>query len=613
MLAVTLLWLPLLVSSQTVLDSDLYTDDNNDKNSDLVEKRQVDAFRVVKNPLVCSSDTMMKVPTHFYRGCSYTLSLWVFLYRQSNFQNERVIFSSSILSGTHTGYKDEDGIPSLELPPQMLPSIITGVGSTRVEQESFFISIGRDHSGQYHGFWALSGPKVPYEEWFYVAMDIHEDNTVAAFIDHEPIGTVQVDYVTGPEIQYNGGVQQRYLCPYNYAVGTLAPQPHSALSDYANNTALSVLNQGSTRVTGTSGMVQEFIVLRNKVASPEERRTLASLTRPASSDFLTHLLRSYGHFSLQGFNARYPDYNGGLARFYLELTWGMCPQVVCGVVCMSPQFLLGIKSREVYYYYGGLNDTGVEDGVRNGYNQEVAAHGNLPAVRRDGLRRASRSSIDFAEEGLNIRKRDQPGETLVRVTHSMEKKLVDKALYLATALLRRFERYFGYSISSITQSSRGGNNPESVGAEYGPSPNEEKDAQLSGVGEQEVLDEHENPLLSNLTSKEIWRRRRQRSVQDLYHCGMVWLHGKHYSLESRWFNEEGEMGPLMYDTGVCDWLLMGRDDGDICTRRPHEERRRALERALRLFPWPCGWQMSFIWIIPRPCHIFLGDFPSAPP
>ena len=42
--------------------------------------------------LVTSADTMFKVPTHFYRGCAYTVSAWVYLYRQSNCQNERVIF-----------------------------------------------------------------------------------------------------------------------------------------------------------------------------------------------------------------------------------------------------------------------------------------------------------------------------------------------------------------------------------------------------------------------------------------------------------------------------------------------------------------------------------------
>ena len=109
-------------------------------------------------------------------------------------------------------------------------------------------------------------------------------------------------------------------------------------------------------------MVQEFIVLRNIVASQQERRKLAAKTRPANGAFLHHLLRSTATTRCE---ASVPETRSTMAVL-LGSIWrkcGVCAQVVCGAVCISPKFLLAIDPPELHYYYGGPNDAGVEDGV----------------------------------------------------------------------------------------------------------------------------------------------------------------------------------------------------------------------------------------------------------
>ena len=190
------------------------------------------------------------------------------------------------------------------------------------------------------------------------------------------------------------------------------------------------------------------------------------------------------------------------------------------------------------------------------------------------------------------RGRQRQRQTEAEVTHSMEKQLADKVFDWFTAQLQRTRRYFGFK-----DSPRGGQCPES-GSVPGIGNKGQEVRYLSGRAK-EVNVEHRDPRLSNLEPKEVRRRRRQRSVQDLYHCGMVWLHGGHYRFETKAMDEDmdedmdkdkkgkHESDAFVYVTRVCDWLLEGYEQkhksGDRRSLRPGRERLKASERSFAAF------------------------------
>ena len=101
----------------------------------------------------------------------------------------------------------------------MLPSVITGVGNTSRE-ERFFISLQEITAVNT----AVTGPKPGHkchEEWFHLAVEIHEDNVVEAFINHASIGSLKVDYPTGPQLRIIG-VSKSTCHPYNFPLGAIS-------------------------------------------------------------------------------------------------------------------------------------------------------------------------------------------------------------------------------------------------------------------------------------------------------------------------------------------------------------------------------------------------------
>jgi TPR repeat protein len=554
--------------------------------------RKVDAVSLVKDPLVVSADLTIKFPQHFYRGCAYTISSWMYLYRPAKKNYETVIFTTSTLSGTPGGWEPEDA-EKTTLPPAMLPFILTGVGEGD-DKHRFFMGLTRDGTGQYHGFWARSGAPVPYEEWFHLSLTIAEDNTVSLYMNGELLGSTLTHYEVGPKLP-NGSQKQRYLCPYNRKVEESDIEPFESLNEYQNNSALFLLNSHNNVVTSTSGLIQHALVVRNHGLSQKMTHRLRQSTKPPQTTFLTHLLRSYGHYSLEGLCPLVPfehhDALDSLKFFYLELSWGLCPQQVCGPVCVSPQFLLGIRTREVYFFYGGPYDAALEEGVssKQHFNTEVPAMDGLPVVHADGMRRKRRllwqslsdgdsnSGSDSSTDGSNSR--------VYANTDAADQQLVVRLVIWVREMWNLVYHSLSWSYPYFTSpeylAAVGGEDDYHVDSHdyYAEEQQWKKVRYLTGrVEECNIADR--DPRLDFATPKELKRRRLQRAVHDMYHCGMVWLHGSYYHREA---NKDQS---LLYETELCDWLvepLVDNDGVDLEVRRPRKERAQALERSMSAF------------------------------
>ena len=170
---------------------------------------------LILHTLATDSTSVLSFPQHFFRGCSYTISLWVWLWRSKKQSSQE----SSIFT-TRSVYPPRDPQSSL------FPTVLTNVG---LHRDRFFFSLVRDNEGFYSGF-SPKGSEVKYHEWTHIAMVIR-DNLVEIYINGE-----YIDYV----IAYSQSMSKS--CPYsNNLVNDFSDKNlPDHFSDNINNTILQV-------------------------------------------------------------------------------------------------------------------------------------------------------------------------------------------------------------------------------------------------------------------------------------------------------------------------------------------------------------------------------------
>jgi len=308
---------------------------------------EIDLRTWLSNPLVTNANTFSSTEQHFVRGCSYTIALWVWLYKPRTFPDHELdVFTTREVESPKK--------LNMFIDEALLPSIVFNVGGLTERVNKFFFATALDEFGHYQGFWA--NYEVRFHEWVHLTMTISEDS-FTAYVNGESFGTV---YMSPPR----RGRQDMY-CPYltsPHAPHTTVPhsisdkvanstkpapavdrlRPYSfapySPGEAINNTILQVAGKNNGAIPSTSGMFFDLIVVRNAAIAPDQVAFIKDRRPPPSDPTLYRLLRAFGKYSLEGFCAL--DISG-YSFGWRQLSWGMCPETVCGLVSIDEKFRLG--------------------------------------------------------------------------------------------------------------------------------------------------------------------------------------------------------------------------------------------------------------------------------
>ena len=287
---------------------------------------------LLAGPLEFDSTTVLNFPQHFVRGFSYTISVWVWMWRPrlinsriGQDRKESILFSTMDLKPDELSTDDES----------WLPSIIYNVPS---KPGKFFFSANRDDYGDYSGF---SPPyDIRYHEWIHVAMTISDDNINS--------------YVNGKLLSSNRASFSRKRrsgkCPY--FVDDSADKMRDDIDD-RNNTSASRIQRnqlhpntimdviGKHDRLSDPGMMQDLTVVRGLALSEAHIQELMNARRPSIPPTMKKLMQLFDIHTLEGYTElQWVD------NYYRMKEWSLCPTQVCGPICLTDKFLLGLHGFE---------------------------------------------------------------------------------------------------------------------------------------------------------------------------------------------------------------------------------------------------------------------------
>lgn len=297
-------------------------------------RRRIQSQLLLSGPLVVDSSTLLNFQQHFTSQCAYTVSIWVWIWRPRNGETvDKVVFTT------------KEVYPRVGRLPALLPAIVYNIGA---QPDQFFFAAAqgrgtRDYLGLHRG-------RVRYHQWIHLALTI-EHNTLYAYQDGELLDAVaygsseleplnkcvydtNMDLRTSSDRSTAAGEQKRQRVSSGKAFyDSLITDPFAA---HVNNTVLYVGSQPhSLGRHSTVGMVHGLVVLRNRALTPAQMRVLSEQTRPPSLPHLQALLREHRIPSLEGLC---PVEVGG--DWYRQREWGLCPEAVCGPVCIDDNIYL---------------------------------------------------------------------------------------------------------------------------------------------------------------------------------------------------------------------------------------------------------------------------------
>lgn len=297
---------------------------------------------LLAGPLEFDSTTVLNFPQHFVRGCSYTISVWVWMWRPrlinsriGQDRKESLLFSTMDLKPDELSTDDES----------WLPSIIYNVPS---KPGKFFFSANRDDYGDYSGF---SPPyDIRYHEWIHVAMTISDDNINS--------------YVNGKLLSSNRASFSRKSrsgkCPYFIDDSTDKMRDDIDEKNYTStsriqrnqlhpNTIMDVI--GTHDRLSDPGMMQDLTVVRGLALSEAHIQELMNARRPSIPPTMKKLMQLFDIHTLEGYTELQ-----WIDNYYRMKEWRLCPTQVCGPICLTDKFLLGLHGFE-----GTENNSNYED------------------------------------------------------------------------------------------------------------------------------------------------------------------------------------------------------------------------------------------------------------
>ena len=282
---------------------------------------------LLAGPLEFDSTTVLNFPQHFVRGCSYTILVWVWMWRPrlvnsriGQNRKESIIFSARGLDHDHSSPEYES----------WLPSVIYNVPS---KPGKLFFSANRDEYGDYSGF--SPAYDIRYHEWTHITMTITDDR-VGAYINGKFISSSRA---TTSKNRNSG------KCPYSIDDST------DKIRDNIEDTKNSSKNQrnklspnsimdviGRYDRLSDPGMMQDLTVVRGLAISEVHIQELMNAGKPSIPPTMKKLMKLYDIYTLEGYSElKWFD------NYYRMMEWGLCPTQVCGPICLTDRFLLGLS------------------------------------------------------------------------------------------------------------------------------------------------------------------------------------------------------------------------------------------------------------------------------
>ena len=312
------------------------------------DKGFVVAQTLLSGPVAFDSTTLLNFPQHFVRGCSYTISLWLWLWKtdalESRFRHRResIIFSTNRVDSRSV---------STEYEP-LFPSIIYNLYS---KPGKLFFSSTKDENGDYSGF--FPDFDIKYNEWMHITLTATNDD-VAAYINgkymsHTRAVPSKMKQQKCPYYNFTGrDSMENILQDQNILKNQNTPQDQNILKDQytpqdqnvsmkiakdatAFNTILQVI--GQREGPANPGMMQDLTVIRGLALSEDHVKQLMNVRTPVTPPTLKKLLRLHGVHTLEGYSVLSWEND-----FYRMIEWGFCPTSVCGPICLTEKFLLGL-------------------------------------------------------------------------------------------------------------------------------------------------------------------------------------------------------------------------------------------------------------------------------
>ncbi len=346
-------------------------------------------FRSIRGPLVVDVNMVVNLEQHFVRGCSYTISLWVWLNEPAKRPvNEIPVFTTRDLQTARSQNEHEETIQ---------PSVVfnVGDGADGRDPNAFFFSAFKDENDLFHGFWA-QGPegKVRFGEWTHISV-VLLGQRLSGYVNGVLIGSS--DLMASRQSQGEGSnVDGVMMCPYTFPTKGNFNQPyHPRLA--LNNTLIQILGATGGRREVTPGMVQDVIVIRNKALRPggdhesnsnKEVRdgihNLMNIRPPIALPSLSKLALAYGKECKVKQSLHKDGPLGEIWALFDGRALEMCPEKLCGKICLNHNLADGNykyyrkqwhhKEMKKWDRQGGLRRTGAGEG------SEVATLGEANVV-----------------------------------------------------------------------------------------------------------------------------------------------------------------------------------------------------------------------------------------
>ena len=299
------------------------------KKKDKINRDYIGIQQLVSGPIAIDSTFLMNYPQHFVRGCSYTISMWVWIWKSKKLskRSECALFSTRYISPSLVS--DEYGI--------LLPSIIFNLAS-RIGK--LFFSAAKDKNGDYSGF--SPSYNIRYYEWTHISMTI-DGNFINAYINGKHYQKTRMNPPTK---------SSNTICPYTFLENGNSEGVENVAANNSNSKNISNALSSNTmlQIAGarlrpsTPMMMQDFFVLRGIALTQPDIMELMNSRIPNIPPTLKKVLRLNNIYSLENYSVKEWEDN-----YYLMMEWGVCPVGVCGPVCFEESFLLGYSFSDLYH------------------------------------------------------------------------------------------------------------------------------------------------------------------------------------------------------------------------------------------------------------------------
>lgn len=212
---------------------------------------------LLRGPVTLSSFTTLSFPRLLQAGCSYTLSLFVWItrpprpLRAGTFQN---IFHSRPIHFLNASYRH----------PSILPSILFNVGR---RPDQFFFSVLQDAHEDFLGLWL---GQVRYEDWIHLAITI--DGDVAKF------------YVDGKFADYVRFLNEQVSCPALKRMNVHCQQQGRSTQFYSDQSVPEnvIIKLGHSRVIARPPALVARFFIAPIVLNDHDIANLAARLKPPS-------------------------------------------------------------------------------------------------------------------------------------------------------------------------------------------------------------------------------------------------------------------------------------------------------------------------------------------